>query len=121
MSRPGDFEGTRWLHRNSSEDEDFADRLLQNARAHFSQQPPITKYQLADILTAIGVDLRDRARDRAGDNEGLLWNAQRLIDLGGYLNATQEGDDPEPSAPPAPLWRRLWWRLHGRGIGPARY
>lgn len=86
-------------------DIDFADRLLSDSWEHFPQAPPISTYQLADILTAVGVDMRDRA----GDDPGVLGEARRLVDLGGYLNSSPEGGHPEPVVlPRLSLWRRLW-------------
>lgn len=92
-------------------DMDFADRLLCNTWEHFPQAPPISTYQLADILTAVGVDMRDRA----GDDPGVLGEARKLIDLAGYLNSTPEGGHPEPVVVPRlSRWRRLW-RLRAGG------
>jgi hypothetical protein len=95
-----------------ADDMDFADRLLSDSWEHFPADAPISTYQLADILTTVGVDMRDRA----GDDPGVLREARRLVDLGGYLNSTPEGGHPEPVVlPRLSLWRRLWLRLRAGG------
>lgn len=101
---------TVWLHRMSSLDNDFAVRLLHTAwRQQSADEKPLSRYTLSRVLSELGVDMRDRG----GSDERVLWEAQRLIDISGYLNAQHDSPwelEPAPCLPVSflPQW---WTRL----------
>jgi hypothetical protein len=77
--------GNAWLHQQSSADNEFASGLMFVGRRIQPNHPPLNPYILAAVLIEVGDDMRRRA----GVDTPVLWEAQRLIDLGGWLNKTQ--------------------------------
>lgn len=102
---------TTWLHKNSDEDTKFAVRLLLHVRDNFPQKYPLSSWQLADVLTEIGMELK-------GHNEtDPQWYAQRYIDLAGWLNQLEVAGGLEPVyRPHVPPLIRLWYWLRRKQV-----
>lgn len=104
-------EATAWRHKNSEADNDFARRLLLRVREVFPQRYPLSTWQLADVLTEIGMELKGHTETDP------LWYAQRYIDLGAYLNDFEVAGDLEPvERPEVPRWARLWCWLRRKQV-----
>ncbi len=98
-----------WIHKMTDADEEFATKLLQDSWQ--VPGPPINKYQLANILANIGMELRTHV----GQSQGVLWHAQRYLDMEDWLNAEREGGNVEldpPDRTPPSLFAQLrgWFR-----------
>jgi len=100
-----------WLHKNSDEDTRFVTRLLLRTREVFPQQYPLSSWQLADILTQIGMELKGHTETDP------QWYAQRYIDLGAYLNQHEVASGLEPVyRPHVPPLFRLWYWLRRKQV-----
>lgn len=78
-----------WQHRQSSEDSDFAVKLLHTAWQRHPDLPPLSRYVLGTLLGEIGTELRNKIFAGTLPVDP-LWLSQRYIDMGGYLNAQHD-------------------------------
>lgn len=89
-------------------DEEFAERLLLRVRGNFPQEYPLSVYQLGDIFTSIGMELRV---------SGTLGLARRYIMIGEYLSRAETAEGLRPvEKPPVPMMFRLWYWLRGKQV-----